>query len=86
MSFFLWNLNYPLSINWLNIYHFSTTGSDKNAVKVVYKPNHEGEHKIFIKFDGFQIKGSPFKVQVRGRAPWLSLEEKVILNDISINW
>lgn len=49
--------------------------SDKNGIRVVYKPFKEGEHKVFIKFDGMQIKGSPFKVQIRGRAPLLMLEE-----------
>ena len=51
--------------------------SDKNAIKVVYIPRIEGEHKVFIKFGGVPIKGSPFKVQIRGRAPFLTLEEKV---------
>ena len=53
--------------------------SDRNAVRVVYKPFKEGEHKVFIKFGGVQVKGSPFKVQIRGRTPFLTLEEKVFL-------
>jgi hypothetical protein len=51
--------------------------SDKNAIKVVYIPSKVGEHRIEIKFGGVHIRGSPFKVVVRGRAPPLTLEEKV---------
>ena len=58
--------------------------SDRNAIKVVYIPTREGEHKIFIKFGGVPIKGSPFKVQIRGRAPFLTLEEKVSAGNPSV--
>lgn len=50
--------------------------SDKNAIKVVYVPSREGVYRIEIKFAGVHVRGSPFKVPIRGRAPQLTLEEK----------
>jgi hypothetical protein len=45
------------------------TDNHDGSVKVVYTTASAGEYKITVKYDGINVKGSPFTVRIRGDEP-----------------